>query len=271
MKLTRNELLGALTELIETSERGDKGLAVNIQDQTSPALDLFFLQELNQTTIAEDTVLESYTFTATAGHGISIGNKIEISDGPDFMQATVLSLVGDVISLDTPINRVYAAGSQLIVSNPDLRVDGSVTPKVFAIKPSVGQKGDITRIIIGIQSSSNMDFSTFGSLPELTKGCLLRVKKPDGEFINLFNWKSNGGFALRSFDSDFQSKFAGGLFSFIARSTYAGQDKRGVTIRLDGGDGLTQGNELQIVVQDDLSTGLTSFIAVAQGHELEGN
>lgn len=272
MAFTRNELLGFLTDLIETSDRGDKGLAVNIQDQTSPALDLFFLETLNTTTVAVDTVVGSYDFTATAGHGIVVDNIVELADEISFIQARVGAVNGDVITIDEPINHAYIAGSSLIVSSRNLRVDGSSTPRIFAIRPSQGQKGDITRIMIGIQSTSNMDFSTFGSIPTLTRGCLLRIKKSNGDYVNLFDWKNNGGFAIRSFDSDFQSKIGGGLFSFIARTTYAGQDKRGVAIRLDGGDGITPGNELQLLVQDDLTAAeLTEFVAVAQGHELEGN
>lgn len=78
------------------------------------------------------------------------------------------------------------------------------------------------------------------ALPPLTRGCLLRVKKPTGDFVNLFNWKTNGGFIIRSFDHSFQEKV-----------------------------GVVPNEELQIVIQDDLSSGLAEFLALAQGHELQ--
>lgn len=254
---------------VEVSNRGSMGQSVFVNDQTTPALDVLFLERLNQTTIAADTVIDTYTFTASPGHGIVVGNVIEIANTSLFIQATVLAVNGDVITIDSLINHVYAAGSVLVVSNSDMLVDGSVTPRIFSVSPGPDQKGDIVRIIIAIQSTSSMDFSKFGSLPPLTRGCLLRVKKPTGDFVNLFNWKTNGGFIIRSFDHSFQEKVGGGLHSFTSRSTYGGQDKRGVVIRLDGGEGVVPNEELQIVIQDDLSSGLAEFLALAQGHELQ--
>lgn len=254
---------------VEVSDRNAMGVSVFVTDQTTPALDVLFLERIKDTTIAADTVVESYTFVAATGHGIVVGNIIEIANSTSFIQARVLAVAGDDITIDSPINHAYLAGSLLTISNKDLRVNGSVTPRVFAVAPSPEQRGDITRMIIGIQSANAMDFSTFGSLPALQRGCLLRVKTPNGDYVNLFNWKTNGDFALRSFDSSFQEKVGGGLHSFVSRTTYAGSDKRGVAIRLDGGRGIVDPEELQLVVQDDLSTGLTEFIAVAQGHELQ--
>ncbi|QZI92155.1 hypothetical protein PODOV073v1_p0030 [Vibrio phage PS25B.1] len=254
---------------VEVSDRGSMGQSVFVNDQTSPALDVLFLERLNQTTIAADTVIDTYTFTASPGHGIVVGNTIEIANTTLFIQANVLAVNGDVITIDSLINHVYAAGSVLVISNSDMLVDGSVTPRIFSVSPGPDQKGDIVRIIIAIQSTSSMDFSKFGSSPPLTRGCLLRVKKPTGDYVNLFNWKTNGGFIIRSFDHSFQEKVGGGLHSFTSRSTYGGQSKRGVVIRLDGGEGVVPTEELQIVIQDDLSTGLAEFLALAQGHELQ--
>lgn len=254
---------------VEVSNRGSIGASVFVNDQTTAALDIPFLLRIGSTTLAAPATKDIYVVQLSPGHGVIVGNVIEIASPTTFMQATVLSVVGDSITLDNLVNHAYPAGTPVEVSSRDLRVDGSVTPQVFAIAPTPDQSGDITRIIIGLQSTTAMDFSTFGSLPTLTRGCLLRVRKPDGDYVNLFNWKSNGGFAIRSFDTQFQSKIGGGLHSFIARTTYAGQSQRGVVIRLDGGKGVVPPERLELVVQDNLSVGLAEFIAVAQGHELQ--
>ena len=250
---------------VEVSNRNTIGVPVFVQDQTSESLDVLFLETLNVTTVAADTVRDTNIFTATAGHGIVIGNIIEIADSSTFIQAYVVNVIGDAIEIDSFINHVYVAGSTLVVSNRDMNVNASPgAPRIFSVLPGPDQAGDLVRVNINMESSSSMDFSTFGSLPKLTYGCLIRIKRPNGDYINLFNWKSNGEFILRSFDHSFQNKTGGGQFGFVSRSTWGGQSKRGVVIRVEG----SLGEELQIVVMDDL-TGLNICLAVAQGHELQ--
>ena len=257
-----------IASIIETSDRGDRALAVLYTDQTTPALDLRFLEELNVTTIAVDTAVEDTSFTATTSHGIVIGNVIEISDGAIFIQAEVLNVTVDVIDIDTPINHAYLSGATLIVSNKNMNVLGTISsPRIFKIQPGPGQKGDITRIILSIQDNSSMDFSTFGGISGgVTNGCVIRVKKEDSDFTNLFNWKTNNDFIITAFDHTFQTKVGGGLFSFVSRSTWAGPSKRGVALRVDA----DLNEEIQILVQDDLSS-LSNMGMAAQGHELQGD
>lgn len=259
------DILDDWSASFETSNRGTTGLGVFIQDQTTEPLDVALLQDRGSFTLASDTVLSSRFFDANAGHGIAVGEVIELANSITFMQARVLAVVTNAIEIDTPINHVYTSGDTAIRSSEDLRVNGSVTPQIFSILPLAGQSGDITRIIIAIESAMAMDFTKFGSLASLTNGCMLRVKRKGGDFRNLFNFKNNGDFIEKAFDHHFQDKIGGGGFGFVARLTYAGQSKHGVTIRLDG----SLGEELQLVIQDDLSAGLTKFRVTAQGHELQ--
>ena len=113
-----------------------------------------------------------------------------------------------------------------------------------------------------------MDFTTFGSGPALTNGCVLRIKNPDGTFKNLFNFKSNSDFIEQGFDHAFLAPKTGNTFTgFTSRVTWGGQSKHGVVIRLDG----TLGEELQLIIQDDLiASGNTRFHLTAQGHEIQG-
>jgi len=258
-------LAPAYIQPLETSGRGDTGSKIVIQDQTTRMLELLFTNKLAKFQLASSPDPLSNTFDVLAGHSIVVGNIIELGKVDNFIQAEVITVVTNTITINQIIGGVYPTGVDFDNSSKDMRVDGSSTPVLFTLKPSPGQFGDITRIILGIQSVTQMDFSLFGGAAALSKGCLLRVKTANGEFNNLFSWKSNGGFTIRSFDSIFQSKVGGGEHSFIARSSFGGQSKRGVVVRLEG----LKGEELQIVIQDDLTSGNTLVEIVGQGHELE--
>lgn len=273
-KYTSTDAGTQLKLLTETSDRGDKGLAVNIQDQTTSVLTIPFLQTRTVVTLAVDTVQGSRTLTLTGGHGALVGEILELADTSNntFMQAEILVVATDLITLDQPITQIFlAAGpTTVVVSSKDMLVDGSSTPQIFSILPLPTQSGDMVRIIVGIEGPSEMDFTTFGSDDSLTNGCVLRLKKSDGTFKNLFNFKSNGDFIQQGFDEAFlrpkQGNATHGLFS---RVTWGGQDKHGVVIRLDG----ALGEELQVVIQDDLTVAgpstNTKFTLLAQGHELQ--
>lgn len=252
---------------IEISDRGDIGGAVYIQNQTTPMLDIRFLQRLGSFQLATNTDPTSRFFEALPGHNISVDDVIELGNASGFTQSVVIGVVGDTIEIDEIIGDVYETGIDFNRSNSDMRVDGSTTPVVFTIKPDPGQSGDINAIKWAIQSTSSMDFSTFGSAPALRVGMMLRVKRSDGAFINLFNYKSNGALVVRGFEHYFQQKVGGGLHSFICEVGFNGQEQRGVVVRVDG----DLGEELQLVVQDDLTAISQSLIqATAIGSGIQG-
>jgi hypothetical protein len=251
---------------LETSDRGTVGIPVFIQDQTTESLDIPFLLDRGVFTIDGNTTRDSRFFNAVAGHSIVAGEIIELADSATFMQARVLGVIVDAIEVDTPINHVYLDGASGTRSTDDMRVNGSVTPQVFNILPLAGQAGDLTRVILRIESNSSMDYTKFGSLSPLGVGCVLRVKRANGDFRNQVNFKTNGDFIEKAYDNINQAKSGGGGFGFVSRLTYAGQSKHGVTIRIDG----DLGEEWQLVVQDDLSSGLTLLKMSAAGHELQG-
>jgi hypothetical protein len=262
---------------IEVSARGGRSVAVTLQDQTTGVLDLPFLQAGSAITLAADTVVDDNDITLTAGHGLTTvanaGDVIELADnvnGSFFMQCEIVTVVGDVVTLDCPVNRIYTvAGSTVSHSIKGMNVLGSIaSPEIFSVEPLVNQSGDMTRIICEIRDNTGMDFETFGGLTALTNGVVIRVNNGDGTFRNLYNFKSNGDIILQSFDHDFATNIGGGTRGFTARITWAGQTKHGVAIRLDGAVGT--GEKLEIVIQDDL-TGLTRMHWVAQGSELQGD
>lgn len=267
--MSERDLLKALASTIETSDRGTKALGVFVQDQTSPVLTLPFLQERASVTLASDVAIDDRVINLVGGHGTLVGEVIElaVTGTNQFMQAEVLAVNVNAVTLDQPANVIYTvAGSIVLRSTPQMLVDGSVTPQVFSIVPLPGQVGDMVRIIIALEGSDGMDFSTFGSENPLINGCVVRVKNSDGTFKNLFNFKANAGLIGQGFDYAFLQNIGNNLRGFASRITWGGQSKHGVVIRLDG----SIGEELQIVIQDDLTSGSNvEFRVQAQGHEVQ--
>lgn len=252
----------------QTSDRGTTGQSVFIQDQTTESLDVPLLFERNTTTVAVTTAIGDRTVELTSAASASVGDILELAEitSGNFLQSKILAIATNTVTIDQPVNRIYTSGSTAVVSSDDMLVDGSVTPVVFSILPLPTQAGDMVRVMLDIRGAAAMDFSTFGSEVSLTNGCVLRVKREDGTFRNLFNWKNNGDFINRSLDHDFLVNIGNSQRAFVSRSTFGGQSKRGVVIRLDG----SIGEELQVVIQDNLTLGVNSeFRMIAQGHELQ--
>lgn len=259
------DILDDWSASFETSARGNTANKVFVQDQTTESLDVPFLLDRGPFTLDGDTIRDSRFFDALTGHGIVVGETIELADSATFMQAKVLDVVLDNIEIDTPINHIYLDGVSGTRSTDDLRVDGSVTPQVFSVLPLAGQAGDMTRIIVTIESSSAMDFTKFGSMAALINGVVIRVRRENGDFRNHLNFKTNGEFIEKAFDIIELSKTGGGGFGLVMRLTYAGPEKHGVAVRVDG----DLNEEWQAVIQDDLSSGLLKFRITAGGHELQ--
>ncbi len=256
-----------IAQPLEMNSRGDTGIPVYIQDQTTSILDLVFLNRKGTFQLAANTTSNTRVFTALSGHGIVIGDVIELQNTKGFVLSKVLNVVTDTITIDSLIGDVYLTGVNHNRSTQDMRVDGSVTPVVFAIKPDSGQSGDINNVKFSIQDNSSMDFSTFGSAAALTVGCLLRYKRADGSFENIFNFKTNGDISQRASSHDFEDKIGGGLVSFTCKVTFNGQPYNGVAVRVDG----DLGEELQLVVQDDLaSISQNLIVATASGSGIQG-
>lgn len=260
----------SLTDLTEVSARGDKGVKTYIQDQTTGLLDLPFLQELSTSaTLAVDTIVDTRFITLSPGHGAVVGNWIELGstiDGSLFMQARIIGVVGDVIEICTPVNRVYTPSTTaVILSNDNLAVNGSVTPVVFRVNPTGVQEGDMVRFVIVMTDNAAMDFETFGGIVGgLTRGLVFRINNGDGTYRNIVNYKTNGQIELYAYDARYFTNIGGGTRGFSSRKTWGGQDKQGVVVRLNG----SIGESLEVIVQDDL-TSLISLYVLCMGHEVQ--
>lgn len=238
-----------------------QAVRVSVQDQYSDIVDLYMHKDLNSFTLASDASIGDYTVTLTAGHSFVVGNVLCLKEGTRFYQGRVLVVATNVITLDSPIDYAFtASGATGQRSEHDMAVNGSVTRQEFHITPPTDTVWDVVRVIFHIEDDTAMDDGLFGGIAALTKGCVLLYR--NGHAKNIFNVKTNGEFAERTYDREYVAKPPAGTgHAMNIRRTFGGQEKNGVVIRLDG----ATGDELVMIIQDDL-TGLSHFHGVVQGH-----
>ena len=239
------------------------GLDVNVQDQNTRGLDLRFSRAIAAATTPSVAIsADDSTITLTSTTGFTDGTWVCLAEGDDFYFGTQLGApAGSVISLDTPIDRDFTTAAVVTPMSYDMAVDGSSTNVVFQISvPGSTISIDIVRVLGYLQDATAMDDGKFGGVTALTSGCYMR--QVDGVISNFWNVKTNNDIALLGFDFTYSSAAPGGSYGARFRITYAGQDKHGVTIRLEPGE------TLEVVVQDNL-TGLEEFNMMAQGHVVE--
>jgi len=206
LSITQSGIRTASVVPIEVSDRGSIALPVFVQDQTTNPLSVPLLRTLNTTTLTATGAIGDTEVALTAGHGTVVGNTLQISDPTSglFLQAQVLAVVVNDVTLDQPLNFAYSTTDPVVISDNSMLVVGTLTaPIIFSVLPLSTHAGDMLKLIIDIRSGSDMDFSTFGSETALVNGCVVRVLQNDGNFRNLFNFKSNGDFIHQGFDHQF--------------------------------------------------------------------
>lgn len=236
---------------------------INVQDQTTPPLDALFARSLSNFTIAVQIIPSgltalTYVFTADAGHGIAPSDEILLLDEAENRSffAMVITVAVNVITVDRPIDHAYPITSLGRIVQTNMNVNGSITPVIYTIRAG-SVPTDVVRFIMTMTDASAMDYSTFGGLPALTHGLVMRIY--NGFQSTVFCFKTNGEISQFCYDIDFAIKAPAGNFGLGARISFGGTDKHGVVIRIQDDD------VIQWVVQDDL-TGLLTLRVAAEGH-----
>jgi len=267
-------IVSAQGMIVDFTIESNGGLSVNIQDQHTEIIDLIMHKEIDNFTLTNqqnisDTLLQIKVISVAP----LVGNVICLKEIAAFYQGTILSVIsigGNIynITLDTPLDYDFSISAFGCTSTTNMAVDGSITPVIFRVSPKYldnNVEWDITRIIFvmsgtGVGPSNDApDDADFGVIDDLTNGIVLR--SVNGITKNIFNIKRNGEFRLRTYDVTYTDKSKAGLFSVATRRTFAGQDKNGVTIRLNA---VTQ-DTIEVIIQDDL-TGMFGMKAAVQGH-----
>lgn len=240
-------------------------LDVMLQDQTSEVIDLYAIDLENAITPTltqgQDIGDKSITVDDATGILDTGVHAINISEDGRLFQAVVTDVTGLVVSFNAPLDIDITTSAVVKIAPWNMAVDGSSTPRYFAVSPPEGVTWDITRFIVGMTGTATMDDSKFGSLASLSNGVVLQII--NGTTKNLMVVNDNGGFAERAYDATYPTKVPAGVYAFRVRKTYGGQDKMGVVIRLNGDDG----DELRWLIQDDLlDATFTKFACTFQGH-----
>lgn len=238
---------------------------VNVQDQYSDAV-IFKMNMIEaNTTLAIGTSKNDTSIVLTSVASVDVGDYIIIFEPAinRVYKGYALSISGDTVSMDTPLDVDFSAGAYVDVTVTNMNVDGSIGKKVFGLRgvseEPIGATLDITRLIFHCQTSGAVSLAKFGDLTALEHGIVLR--KRDGDYYDIFNVKSNGELASLMFDFTpyVATNPSQGQNGFLSRLTFAGQNKIGVTIRV------MPGEDLEIIIQDDLSS-LLLFEVIAEGH-----
>ena len=199
-----------------------------------------------------------------------------LKEGLAFYQSTsvtVTPLSGNQfeLELDTPLDFAFTTVGGCSLTDTNLAVDGSVTPVIFSISPrgqTEGTSWDLTRVLflftgLGIGAQKDKpDDGDFGVTSALEKGIVLR--SVNGVTKNIFNAKTNGDFRARAYDVAYPDASRSGVYSVGVRRSFSGDDKNGVTIRLDA-DTL---DTFEVIIQDDL-TEMIGGQCVVQGHVVD--
>ena len=261
-----------LTQFIEFYQSANSQ-DVNLQDQHTPAIIAKFSVLEEETTLTSTVAIDDLTMTVDDATGFTVGKYVSIFSVADnrFYLGNVVSASGNPVSLDTPIDFAYPSGSNVTAGTTNMAVDGSSTPMIFGLRntiEAIGATADITRLIFTCLAETPIDLSKFGDLAALVNGIVLR--RVDGTYKNIFNVKTNQEIAGLMYDFNPQAATnpAQGQDGFVSRLTFAGQNKIGVTLRLSPGE------DLQLIVQDDLETAqaaaqISSLEIIAEGHIVE--
>lgn len=236
-------------------------LDVDIQDATNDLVSSHAVQILGTSTFDVDAIIGSYTCTLSAGHGFvnGVDGQMLLVDG--LYSGEVLSVATNVLTLNYPFDRTYAAGTAVIRANEYMNVNGSVTPAVFIIKPEAGIKYHITGFHLAIISTTAMDDSLFGGLAALSRGLVCRVRKSAVLYNNLFVAKTNGDMALFG-EVAYSTKAPAGKYGLVFSLRF--KDHYGVVIELDG----DLAEELQFIIRDDLRAS-GEIECIIHGHVVE--
>lgn len=234
-------------------------LITGTEEKKAPIIIAALGESKTTTTIAIETIIDTTTINVVDSTGMAIGQNIFIVDDLNNIVETfeVLGISANAISIDTPVGHVFAIGTYVGTSNINMAVDGSTTPVIFNLKTGI-ENADITthltRIILVMKTATAPSVEKFGDITALTKGIYLRKK--NGEAVTYFNAKTNGKLMGLAYDVDFLDAAKFGEFGVKMRLTF---EKMGSIIEL------AQGEDLELVIQDDL-TSLITMVAVVEGH-----
>ena len=242
------------------------------QDQHTPPIFLKFNQITGQSQLTSATVIDTRVFNVVDGTEFEVGESFSIVNalGKRFFAAKIVSISSNEITVASLIDFEYQIDDYCNSRKTNMAVDGSVAPQKFSIRGAIEQEVpvslDITRTIWGALCDKAVDLKKFIDIPALTNGVLVRkINRVTGQTLNYFTLRSNYDFDLHTLDwvPYLSTNPQQGTNGMTCRLTFNGDDKCGVTIRLNEYD------DLEMIVQDDLTVltqSIELFENLIEGH-----
>lgn len=249
-----NEVLSANI----TSPTNEDGLEVSIQDYTGEIQSYFLTYNTQTTTLTSDTMINSKYINVLNNTNCNINNAVNVYNGRSFYQGLITAINTTSITLTPPIDKSFMEADSIVECGiTNMAYDGSVTPRIYNINLPYNASWDITSSVIGILDNTPMDSSTFGGIPALTNGFVIR--QVDGTSKNLLLTYNNNGFNLRGYNVEYIDRAPSGTYGLNAIINV--KDTYGAVFRIEG----TKNQTMQVLIQDDLSD-LTRLVMTINGH-----
>jgi len=250
----------------------DNPVPVKAIENSKPAVEHFMWEELNDVTIVSAT-LDGKTVTLDPGHGFlnPVGLDVDYLNihyvnpldpsfvGVRFSQHNVISVTGDNIEITPPLG--YALIPVDVESSKRVNVNMNVlgtraNPVEFQSYPPNGQIWDLRRMIPDMILTSAGDDGLFGNIEALTNGEYFGFEgQLAGVNFYILSIFDNGSFRATGYDVTYVPRSGGGGTQGMAvRKTFAGLEKSGVIVKVNGA---TDDRAVKIT-QDDL-TGLARY------------
>lgn len=214
------------------------------------------------TTIAVASAVNDTSIEVVSAIGFVIGDFLQIENGViETTFPVITNIVGNVFTLDRPLNHAYSIGDSVEVILIDMSVVGSLAaPVSYKLSPDPNQVWHVMSFIISATFTTAADDSLFGNLTALTNGVVLRgYDGTTGTYRTFTNWKSNSDIKLDMYDVPYTDKAGAGLFGMNGNGAI--YIRTGAVPELNG----SAGDYLEILIQDNVS-GLSSLKLKGQGH-----
>jgi len=265
MELQRSRLAAGDGETI-----GSLSNAVNIHDadvHIAPVNHTLYAQGASYT-LASDVTKQDKSIIVTDATGLVIGDLLHITDtsnnSHDHDLLRITSISTNTLTLNRPIDKAYLAASttiNLVVVNMSV-VGTLASPISYKVFPSPGEVWHIVSLDFSMEDQTAMDDATFGGLPALTNGVVIRaVDSVNGTYETFSNWEHNGDFKEDGFYVEYSAKAPAGFYGFSGNMNV--KERYGAVVRLANTS--TETIYLEILIQDNLS-GLDSFEVKVHGH-----
>jgi len=191
-----------ISSVIVSPLESNGAIPVNIQDQHTPTVIVPLSEVINTSILSGNTSIGDITINISDIDGFIDGGFITIADPINqryYIAHQIGDPVGNVITLDTPLDFDYIIGTQITTGSHNIAVDGSTITRIFSLRAgdspiSVPVTVDVTRIIFKGITDDVVDLSKFGDIDGgISNGLVLRRK--DGFYNNIFNVHDNGEIA----------------------------------------------------------------------------